>query len=83
MDVDPLRELSRHCSSLAEWIAQKAEDLETGMDRHFRGEADTSDSLAADLRHRANNIRALLLGLERIAAKDRGCEGLRSALIGR
>lgn len=71
MGMDLLGELSDHCDGLADWLAQKAEDLETGKDRHLQGESDTSADLAADLHHRANNIRALLIGLERIAAKDR------------
>jgi hypothetical protein len=68
--LEMAREMAKHYRTLSEWMVQHAEALETGEASFHRGTEDASRELAEDLRHRANNIEALLMGFERIAARE-------------
>jgi len=70
MPMELAREMAKHSQSLAEWLIQQAKALESGESHFYQHDTDVSSDLAADLRHRANNIEALLIGFEHIAARD-------------
>ena len=70
MALELAREMAKHSRSLAEWLVQQAKALESGESRFCQHDTDVSSELAADLRHRANNIQALLIGFEHSAARD-------------
>ena len=82
MALELAREMARHSRSLAEWLIQQAKALESGESHFYQHDTDVSSELAADLRHRANNIQALLIGFEHIAARDELRDELKVKLPG-
>jgi len=54
------------------WLKARADELQSGMVRVIRAEdgADLSVKLAAEYRHRANNLESVLEGYRRVLARE-------------
>lgn len=81
MPLELAREMAKHYQTLADWMNRQATALESGECQILQGGNDVSKDSAADLRHRANNIAAMIVGFERIAAREE-LRGLTTANTG-
>jgi hypothetical protein len=70
MPLDLFKELIKHYREQEAWLRESAAAYESGAHKHFIGDVDDSQIIAEDLQHRANNIAALIIAYERLAAKN-------------
>jgi hypothetical protein len=70
MPLELAREMAKQYRISADWMLEQAAALDDGRAQHFQDGKDISKELAADLRHRAHNIEATVIGFERICARE-------------
>lgn len=66
-NLDFAREIIRNYQETAEWLEAQADAYEAGKARHLLGDVDDSVEMAEMLRHRAGNIRTVIVAVERFA----------------
>jgi hypothetical protein len=68
--MDKTEELLGHFRNLAAFLEIEARDYENGNATHYTGIVDDSADFAADLRHKAGNVLAVIACYNRIRARE-------------
>ena len=69
MPLDLLKELIGHYRAHEAWLREQVAACESGQATHGLNGRDDTKEFAADLKHRAANIAAMIEAYERLAAK--------------
>ena len=73
--MDKTEALLGHFRKIAALLEIEARDYESGRARQIEGNMDVSDDSAVNLRHRANNILAVIEAFRRMSARETANQG--------
>jgi hypothetical protein len=68
--MDKTEALLKHLQDMAAWLEIEAGTYENGAARHFRGDVDDSEAVAASYRHRLGNSVSVIRAFQRLSARD-------------